>query len=399
MARLASFAGALALLFASAPAAALEPAENVEVYGYAQLWVTLLEQMETARGLYQHPSGDEATDTTTGFSIHRARLGLRLAAPGVPLRLAVQVKLERSFELLDLSVRWAPRPWFELEVGQFKVPGTFEALTDNRELDFIARSQITTSLADYSLSRSAHTASLLYGSASNLRDLGLALRGAMPLGGLAELRLFGMLGNGLGANLFFGGATNKGYFITNGPQLFAGGRLEAGDRRGIVVLGGHAGRNQHDNIVFNSGRAVYDLSRRAASGDLRLSVPGTGLRAWGLYGQGEISDDFNGDGRPDLRYSGWAASALWDLVPALAALGLTPPYTRAIELGFRFDTYGSEIDESGVEVRRSDYTVGLNYRFEEHLKLQLNYVIRRTEDPSFPDLADDALIANLQGAF
>lgn len=393
-----AIAGALAATVVSAPASGYRINDDVEVFGYTQVWFTAWEQMEDVSSLVQNPAGHPAADSLTGFSVSKARLGLRWNAPRYPLQLYTQVKLEKDFALLDLAVRWLPRKEFGLEIGQFKTPGTFEALTDDRSLDFILRTNISNAIGDFSLSRSAHPASLFYGSASNFRDLGVAARGELDVGGGA-LRYFLMAGNGLGANLYFGGNTKREYLITNKAQLYWGGRVELANVLGPVTLGGHVSRNRHDDMVFNSGRVVYDLHRTSASADVRAVIPGSGVRLSGLYGQGAIDDDFNGDGRTDLRYSGWAAAGMWDLEPALQAIGKSLPDGIGLELGFRYDHYRRELDESGDPVKQDFYTVGANGRFGEHLRLMVDYVIKKTEDPSRPGPANNILFASFQATF
>ncbi len=393
-------AGALAALLAAAPAQAYVFDERVEVYGYAQVWATIWEQMEDAKGLFQQPSGDEAADAVSGFRLAKARLGIRLAHPAWNLSLHAQARLDHDFALLDADVAWAPARWFSLHVGQFKIPGTYEALLDDRRLDFILRADITTALADFALARSQHPVSLLYGTVSNLRDLGIAAKGEVGGRRLAG-RYFLMVSNGLGANTFFGGLTSKEYFITNSAQYFYGGRLELA-AASAVTLGAFGSYNRHDNIVFNSGRAVYDINRRMVGGDLQILVPGTGLRLAALGGGGRIYDDFNGDARTDLRYSGWAVSAAWDIAPALRlASGWALPGGHALELAARFERLDQEVDESGLNVRRERKTLGVNYLASTFIKLQLEYVLRRGDDPSAvaPNLANDAFLASLQAAF
>jgi Phosphate-selective porin O and P len=385
---------------AAAPAQAYVFDERVEVYGYTQLWATIWEQMQDAKGLFQRPSGDEAADAVSGFRLAKARLGIRLAHPPWNLSLHAQVKLDHDFALLDADLAWAPAPWFSLHAGQFKIPGTYEALLDDRRLDFIVRADITTALADFALSRSQHPVSLLYGSSPLLRDLGVAAKGEVGGRSLTG-RYFLMVSNGLGANTYFGGLTSKEYFLTNRAQFFYGGRLEL-TAASAVTLGAFGSYNRHDNIVFNSGRAVYDINRRMVGGDLRVAVPGTGLRLGMLGGGGRIYDDFNGDGKTDLRYSGWAASAVWDVFPALRlATSWAIPQGHALELAGRFERFDQEVDESGLTSRRERTTVGVSYVAATYIKLQLEYILRRGDDPAAvaPNLANDAFLANLQAAF
>jgi hypothetical protein len=392
------WSGAAAILLAAAPARAYQFNEYVEVYGYTQVWAMFWEQMEDARGLFQHPSGDEAADALSGFRLARAQAGVRLAHPGWNLSLHTQVRLDHDVALLDADAAWTPRRWFSLHVGQFKVPGTYEALQDNRKLDFILRTDITTALADYGLSKAEHPVSILYGSVSNLRDMGVAIKGEVG-GDRLTGRYFLMVSNGLGANMYFGATGKKEYFITNRAQFDYSARLEV-TAFGLATLGASGNLNRHDNIVYNSGREVYDLNRRTYGGDLRINVPGTGLRLSGLGGGGQIRDDSNGDGKIDLRFAGWAASVVWDAFAVLRSAGWSLPERHALELCARFERFEHEVDESGLPVRRRRATFGVNYVASTYAKVQVEYVLRHLEDPSAaPDLANDIVFANFQVAF
>ncbi len=49
------------------------------------------------------------------------------------------------------------------------------------------------------------------------------------------------------------------------------------------------------------------------------------IRLTGMYGAGQVEDDFDADGQPDYTYSGWEAGAMFRVIPrfleAGAALG------------------------------------------------------------------------------
>lgn len=370
--------------------------DQAEVFGYGQFWFTLHEQVEEADELYQSPSRDPAATSASGLSINRARLGARLRLLEGSLRLFVQLKLERDPSLLDLALWVRLARWLELGIGQQKIPSTYENLTPGHQLDFIQRSLFSRKVADFSLSRTTFASSLFYGVRSNLRDLGLSLRGLLDLGPL-RLSYLAMLGNGLGANLFIGGGTQKEFIITNPGDFFYGARLEL-SLPGVVTLGGHINHNRHDNMVYNSGRVVFDLDRLSASGDLQLTIPGTGIRLGGLFGWGEIDDDFDDDGRTDLKYWGGEARLLWILNPLLQRISWSDLLRRhQLGLGARYDNFSSIWNGAGATVREHTVTAGISYRYDPHIKVQLEYMLRRTDDPDQADLADDALILSVQG--
>ena len=112
-----------------------------------------------------------------------------------------------------------------------------------------------------------------------------------------------------------------------------------------------------------------------------------------LGGRGEIRDDFNGDGYTDLVYSGWAASAIWDVRPALRLAGVPGP---ALALAARLERIDRESDASGLVRRRECLTLGVRFTPHPAASLRLDAMFRSLRDPgawSEPD--NDALILSL----
>jgi Phosphate-selective porin O and P len=371
---------------------------NLSVDGYFQEWFTVYEQMEDLRGLYQHPSNDEAADGTSGFRLANARVGLRARTADRRFGVVALVRLEKDAGILDLYGTATVAPWLTLLAGQFPVPSTYENLQPNPELDFLLRTQIAGALSDYALSRTTHASSLFYGNRSYRRDMGAGVRMHWEPGGL-PIRTFGMVGNGFGANLHVGGDTNREYVIANKPfDWFYAGRLEVEPWPEVVTLGGHASYNRHNDIVFNSGRAVLDIRRTSYSTDLRFDYAPSGMRGAVAYGAGKNLDDWDDNGAVDFAYEGWEWRLIGRLNPLLKALTTWPALDHhAFELAFRYDALTTESDESGVRIRHRTWTPGFNYLYKDILKVQANWIVRRTDDPFNPDLADNAFILSLQG--
>jgi opacity protein-like surface antigen len=391
-------AALLCLLLLSDAAVAAERSPRGSVYGYLQTWVTVWQQSEDMKGLIQHPSGHEAVEAVTGFSLRRARIGgaVRIWRG---LGIDVQVRLDKPVGLLDFYVEYRVADWFAVQLGQRKVPGTWETMVPSNRLDFATRTAVSAWLADYSLSRTVHASSHFAGNRSYLRDLGLSLTGDVDLR-IGTLRYLLTIGNGLGANLFISAAERKEFIIANAPQFFYGARLDLLDLFGVVSLGGHLTWNHHDNMVLNSGRVVLDLERLTGSGDLHLEIPWTGLRLSGMLAWGVIDEDFDADGRGDLAYSGWEARAIWDLSAFVSTMVRAPWLLHhRFELGGRFDRYLARTNQTGPRTRQDDWVLGVSYAFRDRVKIQLNYRWRETRDPGLPDLDDDLLLLSVQAAF
>ena len=390
---------AVLALAAPSPALAVEVAAGVDLTAYARVRATLYEQMEEVSGLTQKPSGDRATGSTSGFSLDLARARLAADLLRARLGLVLELRLERGPALLDAYGEWRFAGWLALRLGQFRVPSAWENLVGDRDLDFMLRPQIANDLADLALSRTTYPSSVFYGNRSWRRDLGLGLAGDVPLG-VGTLRYLLMVGNGLGANLYVGGGTEREFLLTNGPQFFYGGRVDLLDLFGVARVGAHVSWNRHDDVVFNSGRMVYDLDRLTWSVDGGFTVPGTGVRAHGMYGAGRIDDDFDADGRRDLDYSGWEARLVWRLDPLLCWLGTGwTGQHHHLDLAGRFDTIRSVADEAPGETRRRTFTSGVTWSYDAAIAVRLNWVVRRLSDEAEPDLDDDAVLLDVTVGF
>jgi len=157
---------AVLLLGLPRPAAAWVFSDRLEVYGYAQTWLTILDQAESVSGVIQYPSQHEGETATTGFRLNRLRAGVNAWVLDGLLGGSLQLSLVGNFGLLDVVLKVRPLPWLEIRAGQFKVPSTFENLEDDRSQDFILRTDLSNALADFSLSRTNYASSLFYANRS-----------------------------------------------------------------------------------------------------------------------------------------------------------------------------------------------------------------------------------------
>jgi hypothetical protein len=359
--------------------------DSLCVSGYVQMWATLYEELENGMPR-QLGTGDEARQSASGFSIRRARLSVRSNLWSDRIAAQVGLKLEQNIALLDCYalIRFGDR--LNLFLGQMKIPSTYEVGTASDELDFISRTTISRNITDWSLSRypPGFKSVIVTKTKSNLRDLGIALRGNLWKD---TVRYFVMMGNGLGANWYIGGKENEQFADTNGfGELFYAARLDVRPLNWAAV-GGHCSVNHHDNMrVQGEKGAVIDLRRKSMSADMALALPYR-IRASGMFAGGVIDDDvFYEDGKQDYVYSGYEMKVLGSIIEDL------------LEGGVRFDNYTFEINESGDRIKENRWTFGVTYRFEDVFKGQLNYVWKKTEERGEPDLKDNILFMNFQFA-
>jgi hypothetical protein len=352
--------------------------------GYVQMWATLYEELEN--GMRQLVTKDEARQSASGFSMRRVRLSVRSDLWGERIAAQVGLKLEQNIALLDCYalVRFGDR--LNVFLGQMKIPSTYEVGTASTELDFISRTTISRNITDWSLARypSGFKAVIVTRTKSNLRDLGIALKGNLWKD---TVGYFAMIGNGLGANWYIGGKENEQFSDTNGfGELFYGLRLDVRPLQWLTV-GGHYSVNNHDNMrVQGEKGAVIDLRRKSMSADIAFTLPHR-IRASGMVAGGVIDDDvFYEDGKQDYVYSGYEMKVLGSIIEDL------------LECGVRFDNYTFEINESGDRIKENHWTFGITYRFKDVFKCQLNYVWKKTEERGEPDRKDNILFMNVQFA-
>lgn len=379
----------LIIFLALPPALRAEEEPNLpRLSGYLQTWWTVYEEVES--GIRQEGNSDLATQEAFGFSLARARVGLSQSFLDESLGFKFEVKFEEGVEPLEYYTFYKLRPFLNLYLGQMKIPSTYEVLQSDSQLDFISRTNISDKIADWSLSRDPITfdASSLTGIRTRSRDLGLALKGQFQE---EKLQYFLMMGNGLGANLFISGREKKGFFVSNGPgNMFYGLRIEAkplsffstNQYLSPLTIGGHFNYNYHPDMLLNDERTVLDLNRISYSGDLRAEFP-YGFAFTGLYAGGKVDDDYGGRGT-NYRYQGYELKVMEKLFP------------EKLELGFRFDHYWYKISNSQNAINQQKWTGGANYYPFKPIKIQLDYVYKKTDDPELEYQNGSLVYANFQ---
>ncbi len=354
--------------------------DNIDISGYFQLWCIPYEGAEN--GLQQPFSEQEAAQSAAGFIFRRARLKLHSQSDDAFLKINFQARLEGGFELYDYSATMNFSRHLNLLVGQMKIPIEYESLISAQNLDFIVRSQLARKLPDYTLSRHPFKVSPFYGNKPRRRDLGIGAKGTI-LGN--HLKYFVMLGNGLGANLWVGCDTQKGFITSNEPgDLLYSGRIELIPMSGISI-GGHYTYNYHENVIYNEDN-VLDIKRKSWSTDLQLKTLQR-IKCVFMYAGGLVDDDIDYNGKTDYEYWGWEGRLIAELIK------------DKLELGLRFDSYSYRNNNLAPTVIQDIWTYGINYYLEPCGKLQLNYMHKVKDNKVDEDLDDDIIFINLHLGF
>jgi hypothetical protein len=356
---------------------------NVGFEGDMSLWWSIYEENEN--GILQTRTETPAADVVSGFSLKQGRVSLCYEDTEKHLGVRFQLRLEERIALLDGYGIWRPSQFFHLYLGQMKVPSTYESLASDAELDFISRSTLSRNLTDWSLSRAPYY-SALYGISSHNRDLGVAVKGELGSKSKPDFAsYFLMVGNGLGANLYIGGTENKEFMFSNKPgDYFYGARLDISPSR-WMSFGGHYSLNKHDNMLFNDEKTVFDLDRYSWSVDSRIEA--AGARLVGMYGTGRVDDNYFYTAEKDLEYTGYEVKLLFWLI------------RDRLQLGARYDVYSYKFLRSGLSTDQNNLTFGVNLTPAYGVRLQLNYVLKNTDNEADPDLDDNILFLNFQYSF
>ncbi len=357
-------------------------AGELDIEGELGLWWVLYEGADN--GIIQAGTEDPASDVASGFNLNRARLAFVYGEPDYRLSGKFQLKFEDDVDLMDCYILWNMDDSNDLYLGQFKIPSTYEVLLSNTDLDFITRSTLSSKIADWSLSKTIHY-NTFYGNKSYNRDAGVGLKGAYrDCDGRDMFRYFLMIGNGIGHSLYIGARESKEFLFSNdfGDFLYAA-RFDWMPSDAFTI-GGHYSINRHDNVLYQDEKTVFDLDRSSWSLDCRYDTDRYRLAT--MYGAGAIKDDFLNIGKHDLDYSGWEAKVMI-------------PVSDDLELGARFDRYTTEYSENGNIAHQNNWTFGLNYMPYPDLRLQFDYIAKRTDNPIEPDPDDDIMFLNIQYYF
>ncbi len=272
---------------------------------------------------YQH------TNETNSFDIRRARLDVKGdATRWFDYRL--QVEFASSPKVLDAYIRAKIKPYFNIQVGEFKIPFSLENPYSPITLECIDNAQVISKLVDYDD---------VSGIKSNGRDIGF---------------------------MFYGSVfQRKGYSI-----------LEYN----IGVFNG-AGINIRDN---NTSKDVI------ARIDVRPIKPIT-LSASGYIGEAYMNDSMKYETRNRVGFGAryddtkwlFRSEYIYGLTSKMESMGayavLAYTFIGKIQSVIRFDYF--QKDMKNIASRQINYMVGLNYWIiKRNVGLQVNYTYQTFQD-------------------
>lgn len=314
---------------AAAPAGT-DPAEEVALLKtQSTARERILARLPRISGYVQ--AGYEGSERASDFFLKRVRLNL---AGDLAPKLDYRIQIEFCGpKLVDAYLRYRPRHWLHLRLGEYKLPFSIEN-TEYPPLKY--------ELIDYPLSlRKLMGFSDLCGLSATGRDLGAMLSGSIfPRGDAGVLSYDIGVFNGEGLNTR---DRNKS------KDLCA--RLIVRPVRGLQIAGswyrGEYGADHRKRIRYGAG-ACYDRGEVVLRGEWIRGT--TGMPA------------ADGSGIRDLDSEGWYAVAGWRVTKSLTPV-------------VRYDTFREDL--SSPDSRQTDYTAGLTWQPVKFLRCQLDYTFER----------------------
>ncbi len=271
-----------------------------------------------------------------GFDIRRARLDF--SGNFTPyLSYKLMADFAGSPKLMDAYAEIKIRDYFNITIGQFKVPFSAENLTPVRKFELIDFSQAVDALV--------LRAKDVIGN-QNGRDIGIQLGGTFLKNGannLIEYRI----------GIFNGSGINVADTANEAKDII--GRLVVNPLKGLSV--GASYYNGWDKAI-KPAPAYVGRSQLHNRFGMEISYTRTRLLLRGEYIQGK-------DGR--TKKAGWFALAGYYIIP------------QKLQVVCKYDTY--DPDTSTDLNISTNYVAGVNYNFNSWSRIQAFYTIREEQGP------------------
>ena len=261
-----------------------------------------------------------------------------------------------SPRLVDYFMEWQKFEFFKIKLGQFKRPFTYENPMNPIDQGFMSYSQPVSKLAGFSDRTGMH--------ASNGRDIGLQFQGDFLKNSSGRNLLHYQVGvfNGQGINV---------KDVDNKKDIVGGIWVMpiAGMRIGAFGWEGSYSRKSGNELVrLNQHR--YALSAEYKKGDLQLRaeyIHSTGLGFATTYQKAENASDVTIKTYKDKDGNEVANNK----ADGFYALAIVPVYKDKLLAKARYDLYRPT---ASTVAAKTNYEVGLNFRFCKYLELQTEYV-------------------------
>ena len=272
-----------------------------------------------------------------------------------------------SPRLVDYFMEWQKLEFFKVKLGQFKRPFTYENPMNPIDQGFMSYSQPVSKLAGFSDRDGMH--------ASNGRDIGLQFQGDFLKNSNGRNLLHYQVGvfNGQGINIK---DVDERKDIIGGAWVMpiSGMRLGA-----FGWEGSYARKSGGDIVSLRQHR--YALSAEYKKGDLQLRteyIHSTGLGFATTYQKSADGNDATIKTYTDKNGNEVAN----DKSDGIYALAIVPVVPSKLMAKARYDLYRPTASSVAA---KTNYEVGLNYRFCKYLEVQTEYCLTHDRALAKPD--------------
>ena len=272
-----------------------------------------------------------------------------------------------SPRLVDYFMEWQKLEFFKVKLGQFKRPFTYENPMNPIDQGFMSYSQPVSKLAGFSDRDGMH--------ASNGRDIGLQFQGDFLKNGSGRNLIHYQVGvfNGQGINVK---DVDERKDIIGGAWVMP----ISGMRLGAFGWEGSYARKSSGNIV-SLRQHRYALSAEYKKGDLQLRteyIHSTGLGFATTYQKSADGNDATIKTYTDKNGNEVAN----DKSDGIYALAIVPVVPSKLMAKARYDLYRPTASSVAA---KTNYEVGLNYRFCKYLEVQTEYCFTHDRALAKPD--------------
>ena len=275
--------------------------------------------------------------------------------------------LGSSPRLVDYFMEWQKLDYFRVKLGQFKRPFTYENPMNPIDQGFMGYSQPVSKLAGFSDRTGMH--------ASNGRDIGLQFQGDFLKNSSGRNLLHYQIGvfNGQGINVK---DVDERKDIIGGAWVMP----ISGMRLGAFGWEGSYARKGGDGIV-SLRQHRYALSAEYKKGDLQLRteyIHSTGLGFATTYQNSANASDV-----AIKTYTDKEGNVVEnDKSDGIYALAIVPVVKDKLMAKARYDLYRPTASSVAA---KTNYEVGLNYRFCKYLEVQTEYCLTHDRALAEPD--------------
>jgi len=355
-------------------------------------------------------------DSSQGFSLRRARIGVR--GQGHPLNAKVNYFFLAEFgsngitwpnkglgaaRLTDASVTLSYIPGVRVRAGLFKTPTAEEGLQAIHVFDYINFTSFTDQMlleryfaTDGSGTKPAPGTGPVGGTNVNapigpvgaFRDTGIQIFDSFMVS-TWDISYALMLGNGNGINGANDNSRLEGYAYFSGEKIF--GASKGARRKGLKMFAwGQQGKR--DLITeTTSVKNSYDRNRYGLGFTFRKSIwraAAEYMIADGMIFNGTDGGARRGSKSNPLGPNGTVVTSSFNMEPEEESDGyylhLAAEVVKHLELDLRYDVLNRATKTAAKERRFDTFTLGAQWFFDMKNRITLNYMIRAAEAPNLP---------------